>query len=123
MKPDLMIESYQSAPWDGVLAAHTATALPAAKQPRWLEVLDGDVWLTGGPAGTLNQDIWLSAGQRHPLPKGTNWVLEGGPTARVKLLQAWPVAAGPSLRRAPAWWRKAGQLLSAGSVAPLRLEP
>ena len=123
MKPVSMFEAYQSAPWDGVLAAQTAAALPAARQPRWLEVLDGQVWLTGGAAGSQNQDIWLSAGQRHPLPKGTNWVLEGGPTARVKLIQTWPVSAQPPLQGAPAWWRRPGQVSSAWSVAPLRLRP
>ncbi len=97
------------APWEWPLATATATRLAAAPLPRWLTVTAGRVWLTQSGAGPDADDVWLLAGERHALPAGTEWVVEGWPEARVELLEA-PLPStpgGPSGVRglmAPAWW-------------------
>ncbi len=94
--------SAAGAPWEWALAPHAATRLPAAELTRWIEVGDGEVWLTGGRPDRQAADVWLQAGQRHVLPAGTEWVLEGWPQAHVRVLEA-PASRRSAGRRAAGW--------------------
>jgi Protein of unknown function (DUF2917) len=96
MNSMLMSELHQSAkpgipaarPWAWQLAAHDASTLQAAPEPRWLLVSTGSVWLTqvnAMSATALPIDIWLSAGQSLSLPAGTTWVLEAWQPAELSL--------------------------------------
>jgi hypothetical protein len=100
-----MSKRYQAPAWEWRVEQRVATTLPAAPMPRWLQVNSGRVWLTGGAPGTQAQDIWLRAGERHALPPGTQWVLEGEPRATVSLLQPPPRPEPGLLERARTWWR------------------
>lgn len=94
------------APWEWVLEPAGATRLAAAGHARWLRVAEGRAWLTRTGAGLPGGDVWVQAGQRHLLPAGTEWVVEGWPRARVELLQAAPprrVSAPSPGRRAWSW--------------------
>lgn len=97
MSPTCMTISHQtSAPWEWPLAPAAATRLAAEAHPRWLTVTAGRVWLTRSGGGVAGGDVWLSEGERHRLPAGTEWVVEGWPCARIELLeapQAQPVSA------------------------------
>jgi hypothetical protein len=97
------------APWQWPLLPYSATALPAAPVSRWLEVSEGEVWLTGGHPGQQAVDVWLQSGQNHPLPACTAWVMQGWPQARVTVLETparMPVPDRFSVRWA-AWLRAA----------------
>lgn len=108
MNTATMTSSHQSAPWEWALEARAATRLPAALLPRWLLVTTGRVWLTRSGAGLEGGDVWLEAGERHALPAGSEWVVEGWPEARVALLEA------PQRRvSVPAWGRAFGPVLRA----------
>ena len=100
MNTPVMTSSHQSAPWEWALEASAATRIDAVGTPRWLLVTSGRVWLTQSGAGLEGGDVWLAAGERHALPAGSDWVVEGWPQARVALLEA------PQPRRisAPASW-------------------
>jgi hypothetical protein len=89
MSPNPMTISHQTgAPWEWPLEAARATRLAAADHPRWLAVTAGRVWLTRSGAGIEGGDLWLAEGERHLLPAGSEWVVEGWPQARVELLEA-----------------------------------
>ena len=108
MNTTAMTSSHQSAPWEWALESRTATRLPAATLPRWLLVTSGRVWLTRSGAGLDGGDVWLDAGERHALPAGSEWVVEGWPAACVALLEA------PQRQvSAPAWGRAFGPVLRA----------
>ena len=111
MNHQLMTIAHQSAPWEWPLPAATAVRMPAASLPRWLLVTAGRVWLTRSGSGPQGDDVWLNAGERHPLPAGSEWVVEGWPEASVELLEApacvtrvrpsaWTRAFAPVLRAA-----------------------
>lgn len=110
MSTTAMTSSHQSAPWEWALEAHVATRLPAAPLPRWLQVTAGRVWLTRTGAGLEGGDVWLDAGERHALPAGSEWVVEGWPQASVALLEAAPARRAVSV---PAWGRAFGPVLRA----------
>lgn len=106
MDSERMTNQHQStAPWEWRLGAGAATRLAAAATPRWLLVTAGRAWLTQSGAGPDGADVWLAAGERHRLPAGTEWVVEGWPEARLELLEAPAprLGAAPSLRRWRAW--------------------
>jgi Protein of unknown function (DUF2917) len=84
------------------VAPGTATRLAASPLPRWLAVSAGRAWLTRTGAGPEGDDVWLSDGQRHALPAGSEWVLEASPQARLMLLQA-PQAPAQARFRLGAW--------------------
>lgn len=88
MSQTAMSNSHQNAPWEWAVGPATAMRVPAAGQPRWLVVSEGRVWLTRSGAGPYGEDIWLNAGERHELPCGSEWVIEGWPSAQVELLEA-----------------------------------
>lgn len=82
-------ESSAAAPWQWRLSPRRAQRLPAAATARWLAVEQGRVWLTRSQrALEPGEDVWLQAGERLPLPAGSEWVVEGWPEARVVLLEA-----------------------------------
>ncbi|MCK7495609.1 MAG: DUF2917 domain-containing protein [Comamonadaceae bacterium] len=97
-----MFDSHQTAPWEWFLAPASALRLPAAAQPRWLLVSAGRVWLTRSGAGPHAEDVWLGPGERHELPAGSDWVLEGWPSAQVEVLEA-PRPARRSAPRVGGW--------------------
>lgn len=102
-------QQQDSSPWEWRLASATATRLPASDLPRWLTVTSGRVWLTQSGAGPEADDVWLAAGERHALPAGSEWVVEGWPEARVTVLEA-PVRR-VSARAAPHFsWLRPGLL-------------
>lgn len=109
MNTESMSNAYRDMAWEWHLGRCAATTLVAAPMLRWLQVNAGRVWLTGGAPGTQAQDIWLQAGERHALPPGTQWVLEGEPRAAFSLLQPPPQAAPGLFHRARAWWRSTRQ--------------
>lgn len=77
------------APWQWRLSARRAQRLAAAPALRWLAVEEGRVWVTRSQASMDGaEDVWLAAGDRLPLPPGSEWVAEGWPEARVVVLQA-----------------------------------
>lgn len=76
-------------PWQWRLGARSARRLAAAPVTRWLAVEEGRVWLTRSQSSLEPpEDVWLIAGERLPLPPGTDWVAEGWPEARVVVLEA-----------------------------------
>ena len=84
-----MIHQHQSSePWEWTLAPSGALRVPAAGRTRWLLVTAGRAWLTRTGAGVEGGDVWLAAGERHALPAGSEWVVEGWPQARLALLEA-----------------------------------
>lgn len=104
MSTTTMTPVHQSAPWEWALEPQAATRLPAAPAARWLLVTAGRVWLTRSGAGLEGGDVWLQAGERHPLPAGSEWVLEGWPAARVALLEVPQRASAPAARAWRARW-------------------
>ncbi len=101
MNTDSMTILHQSGPWEWALDGAAATRLDATAAARWLLVTAGRVWLTRSGAGPAGADVWLAAGERHLLPAGSAWVVEGWPEARVALLQA------PQQRLSVPVWRRA----------------
>jgi hypothetical protein len=84
-----MIHQHQSRePWEWTLALSSALRVPVAGRTRWLLVTAGRAWLTRTGAGVEGGDVWLAAGERHALPAGSEWVVEGWPQARLALLEA-----------------------------------
>lgn len=76
-------------PWLWRLDSRRAQRLAATPALRWLAVEQGRVWLTRSQRALQPaEDVWLSAGERLPLPPGSDWVAEGWPEARVVVLQA-----------------------------------
>lgn len=76
-------------PWQWRLDSRHAQRLAAAPALRWLAVEEGRVWLTRSQRSQQPaEDVWLSAGERLPLPPGSDWVAEGWPEARVVVLEA-----------------------------------
>lgn len=104
MSTESMPNAYRDPTWEWHIGQCSATTLAAAPMLRWVQVNAGRVWLTGGAPGTQAQDVWLQAGERHALPPGTQWVLEGEPRAALSLLQPPPQPAPGLLDRARAWW-------------------
>jgi hypothetical protein len=100
MTAAVMPDPHQTAPWEWFVAPATALRLPAAGQPRWLLVSAGRVWLTESGAGPYAGDVWLDAGERHELPPGSDWVIEGWPSAQVEVLEA-PRPRGTARPRPP----------------------
>lgn len=101
-RPSMLKEHQPAAPWEWLLAPSQATVLAAATLPRWLAVSEGRVWLTvlkPKQPERAAEDIWLQAGQRHALPPGTAWLLEGWPQARVNVLLEAPAPRRAGLRR------------------------
>lgn len=89
----LMLETQRSrsaaAPvW--TLARRQARRLGAARQARWLRLLEGELWLTrSAPAGdAASEDLWLRAGERVELPPDVEFVAEGWRDSRFELLLA-----------------------------------
>ena len=76
-------------PWQWRLSARCVRRLAPAAVERWLAVEEGRVWLTRSQRSLDGaEDLWLSAGDRLPLPAGSDWVAEGWPEARVVVLEA-----------------------------------
>lgn len=104
------------------LEAHTARRLPAAHHSRWLEVLEGQVWLTtDGHDDEPGEDVWLAAGEGWLLDAGASVVLQGESEARFQLVEAAPAlvsAASSSGGFGSAWaslraWTKRQSLTEA----------
>ena len=112
MNQPFMSDSNQiSSPFVWQLPAHEAVTLTADAAPRALWVHAGRVWLTRQCDAGLPDDIWLEAGQSHPLPAGSEWVAEAWPMAHVTLVQAAPARVKP--RSGASWaqaWRAAVHL-------------
>jgi len=91
-------------PWEWSVGARSATRLAAAECDRWLLVTAGLAWLTRSGAGPHGDDVWLAGGERHLLPAGSEWVVEGSPAARLALLETpqSPLRRGFGLGRWPA---------------------
>ena len=78
-----------------------AQRLQAVRRARWIAVARGSVWLTRtGGGAAMDADVWLEAGDRHPLASGSEWVIEGWGGAAFELLEAPP-------QRARVGWRNA----------------
>ncbi len=114
MKPLTMKESQQSKTqaspvWQ--LAHGHARTLHAVRRTRWLEVVDGRLWVTacGRFGKSVPDDAWISPGEALEIPAGVAVVVEGWPQARFKLLEAVPVA-----RPRTAVLRAMASLLGAG---------
>ena len=109
----LMTTTHQTdvQPW--VWPLQGASRLTAMPEARWLVVGEGQVWLTRSEqhAG-LSDDIWLSRGQRHRLPAGSEWVIEALPQAQLELLLAPPDAK--AVHRLVGGLQRAWRLLAAG---------
>jgi hypothetical protein len=86
---NIVHDKSRPSPWQWRLSSRAAQRLRAAPALRWLAVEEGRVWLTRSQqALEPGEDIWLSAGQRLPLPAGSEWVAEGWPEARVVVLES-----------------------------------
>lgn len=85
------------------LAPCQAVTLAADAAPRALWVHEGRVWLTRRADGSPPEDIWLDAGQSHPLPAGSVWVAEAWPRACVSLVQGSPELP---VRGAASFWAR-----------------
>lgn len=104
MSPQHMTSTHQTAaPWEWPLAAAQVTRVAAERHPRWLSVTAGRAWLTQSGAGPHAADVWLAAGERHLLPAGTEWVVEGWPQARIVVLEAPPRSVSAAASRWRAW--------------------
>ena len=92
MSPSAMTNDHDCAaraPWQWCLTSRSARRVAPAAGLRWLAVEQGRVWLTRSQQSLDGaDDIWLNAGDRLPLPPGSEWVAEGWPEAQVVLLQA-----------------------------------
>lgn len=99
----MTVTHQRAAPWEWLLEPARATRVPAARHPRWLRVAEGRAWLTRTGAGVPGGDVWLEQGQRHRLPAGSEWVVEGWPRARLELLEAAPRRASATSVPRRAW--------------------
>lgn len=102
MTADAMNILHHTTPWEWPLDGRSATRLPATGMARWLTVTAGRVWLTRSGAGPFGDDVWLAAGERHALPAGSEWVVEGWPAARVTVLEA-PLPSAQSVSARAPW--------------------
>ena len=76
-------------PWQWRLSSRQVQRLRPAPGLRWLAGEEGRVWLTRSQQVLEpGEDVWLSAGQRLPLPAGSEWVAEGWPEAKVVVLES-----------------------------------
>lgn len=82
------------------------TLLPQA-MPRWVRVVEGEVWLTlTARDGRGSDDWWLLRGDRWMLPSGAAAVLEARGRARFELLELpEPVSASRTSDASPGWRR------------------
>jgi hypothetical protein len=113
------------------LGASTARALDARRQALCLGVVHGTVWLTrtstshsrpvdigNDLAGRDGRDLWLHAGDSLTLPRGSHWVAQAWPHARLQLQphgQAPAAQAGPRRASVAGTARPAGQLCAQGA--------
>ncbi|NML13633.1 DUF2917 domain-containing protein [Azohydromonas sp. G-1-1-14] len=110
--PETQWSSAAAAPvW--TLARRQARHLGAARQTRWLRVLEGELWLTRTATdAAASEDLWLRAGDRLALAPGAEFVAEGWRDSRFELLLAAPAArpraAAGLLRRLRAALRPQG---------------
>lgn len=92
MRPESMTKTHDdlaASPWQWRLAPRHARRLAPAPRLRWLAVEEGRVWLTRSQQRLEpGEDLWLSAGERLPLPPGSDWVVEGWPEARLVLMES-----------------------------------
>lgn len=85
----ILHQSSSPSPWQWQLSARQVQRLRPAPALRWLAVEEGRVWLTRSQrALEPGEDVWLSAGQRVPLPAGSEWVAEAWPEARLVVLES-----------------------------------
>lgn len=106
---------HQEPAWEWRLDASRAERLEPTPRRRWLLVLDGRAWLTRTGAGPDGEDLWLRAGERAALPAGSEWVVEGGPAARLQLVEERPQ---PRAARPQRWRAIRRALLSAAAGRP-----
>lgn len=129
MNPNLMSNAQQSTTPTRRLAPGEALTLPAATHARWLQVQDGELWLTAAadlPGDELPEDRWLRRGACWLVPAGEEVVLEGHPAASFRLTEAaeadeitaqvyaaWPSASARARSSVPAWraWAQHWSLL------------
>lgn len=79
---------------DWWLAAGAAQRLVPVPRGRWIQITAGLAWLTRSGAGAEREaDVWLREGERHWLPAGSEWVIEGRGAASFVLLEAAPSPA------------------------------
>jgi hypothetical protein len=66
----------------------------AGSRGRWLQARQGRLWLTRSGGGDAREaDVWLGAGERHWLPAGSDWLIEGWGDAAFVLLEPPPARA------------------------------
>ncbi len=83
--------------------AHTAVTLRPVPRRRWLRVDAGRAWITAlAPSadGTPPADVWLDAGGALELPRGSGWVVEVWPGARLVVVEDATALAPAGRRRA-----------------------
>lgn len=70
------------------LQRREAFTLRPAAQPRWLRVVEGELWLTRSAADgrSASEDCWLRAGERLQVPAGAEMVIEAWTASRFELL-------------------------------------
>lgn len=108
MRSNAFIRSSRITPWDWTLPAGRALRLAPAPRSRWLQVAEGQIWLTPtARAGAASVDCWIAAGERLHLPARTEWVVEGSGHARYTLLEA-ESPAGQACGPATAWYGALG---------------
>jgi hypothetical protein len=83
------MSSMNETPAEWALPRGQARRLPAAPRGRWLAATHGRAWLTRSGSGPAREaDVFVAAGQRHWLPAGSEWVVEGWGDAGFLLLEA-----------------------------------
>ena len=123
MHPSLMSHSQESGAAGWTLPEGQAIRLPAHGQARWLEVVEGRLWLTHSARGRqeLPLDCWLHASESVQLPAGQDAVLEAWPSARFRLLDGAPagkpVSASAALKPSAVLRRWLRALRPSGSRA------
>jgi hypothetical protein len=103
-----------------LLDAGKTMVVPAGRCPT-IRVHDGMVWATS--SGKLD-DVWLSAGQEHRLPKRGKTVIESTLRSTIEFVpppanDAW--SAPPSLKwiKLPAWFDDVGALIAMIAIVAL----